>query len=228
LNNRRTLYTEIAYAVGIVALAFGTALSERADFGMSMVVAPAYLIHLKISESLSWFSFGVAEYVTQAVLLVATAIVLKRFKAVYLLSFLTTVIYGILLDAFIKLISYIPDYGFAGRVLLFIFGMLFCSLGVSMLFHTYFAPEAYELLVKEVSGKYKTNINKTKTIYDCTSCLVAIAMSFVFYGLWHFEGVKAGTVICALLNGFLIGRFSKLFESLFEFRDGLKLKKYFE
>jgi len=228
MKEKKIFYTEIAYIVGIIALAFGTALSERADFGMSMVVAPAYLIHLKVSETLSWFSFGVAEYFTQAVLLIATALVLKRFKPVYLLSFVTTIIYGILLDLSIKFISFWPDSGLAGRVALFIAGMLFCSLGVSMLFHTYFAPEAYELLVKEVSGKFKTNINKTKTIYDCTSCIIAIVLSFAFFGLWHFEGVKYGTVICALLNGFLIGRFSKLAEAAFEYKDLLELRKYFE
>ena len=44
---KRTFYTEGAYVIGIISLAFGTALMEKADFGMSMVVAPAYLIYLK-------------------------------------------------------------------------------------------------------------------------------------------------------------------------------------
>lgn len=38
---KRVFYTELAYAIGIIVLALGTALMERADFGMSMVVAPA-------------------------------------------------------------------------------------------------------------------------------------------------------------------------------------------
>lgn len=228
MKEKKTFYTEIAYVVGIVALAFGTALSERADFGMSMVVAPAYLVHLKVSQVLSWFSFGVAEYCTQAVLLIVIAIVIRKFKPMYLFSFLTAIIYGIILDGSILVVAMFPEPEMAGRVLLFIFGMLFCSFGVSMLFHTYFAPEAYELFVKEISSKFNTNINKTKTIYDCTSCVIAIVMSFIFFGLWKFEGVKAGTVICALLNGFLIGRFSTIFENIFEFKDALKIKKYFE
>lgn len=249
MKEKKVFYSEFAYIIGIVALAFGTALSERADFGMSMVVAPAYILHLKVSEIFKWFSFGVAEYCTQAILLVATAISLRKFKPMYLFSFLTAIIYGIILDGSIKLLSIILgdnssaetivmtnpgtvsgmiNSAFIGRIILFVLGMLFCSLGVSMLFHTYFAPEAYELLVKEVSTNFNTNINKTKTIYDCTSCVVAIIMSFIFFGLWHFEGVKIGTVICALLNGFLIGRFSKLFEAVFEFKDKLAIKKYFE
>ena len=55
MKGKRILYSEPAYFVGIFVLALGTALMEKADFGMSMVVAPAYLLHLKISEYLRIF-----------------------------------------------------------------------------------------------------------------------------------------------------------------------------
>lgn len=45
---KKSFYTELAYGVGLITLALGTALMERADFGMSMVVAPAYLVYLKV------------------------------------------------------------------------------------------------------------------------------------------------------------------------------------
>ena len=63
MKNKRICSAELAYVLGIVILAFGTALMERAGFGMSMVVAPAYLLHLKLSQTLPWFTFGVSEYV---------------------------------------------------------------------------------------------------------------------------------------------------------------------
>ena len=56
---KRTFYSELAYVFGIIFLAFGTALMERADFGMSMVVAPAYIIHLKLVRIWPFFSFGI-------------------------------------------------------------------------------------------------------------------------------------------------------------------------
>ena len=52
--------TELAYILGILTLALGTALMERADFGVSMVVAPAYLLHLKVSQFYLFFTFGTA------------------------------------------------------------------------------------------------------------------------------------------------------------------------
>ncbi len=88
-------------------------------------------------------------------------------------------------------------------------------------------PEAYELIVKEISAKSGCNINKVKTAYDCMSTVLGIIMSFTFFGFGVFEGVKLGTVICAFINGFLIGRFSKLLESTFEFRNRFNIEKHF-
>ena len=228
MKKKPVFYTELAYIFGIVALAIGVAFMERADFGMSMVVAPAYLLHLKISEYLPFFSFGMAEYTLQLFLIIALMIIVRKFRLSYLFSFVTAVLYGFILDGCIFLVSFIPDGGIIARVAFFVGGMLFCSCGVSLVFHTYISPEAYELFVKEISAKFSWNITKVKWIYDITSMLVAVAMSFIFFGLWHFEGVKLGTVICALVNGMIIGAFSKIFEKSFEFKDGLKLRPLFE
>ncbi len=225
---KKSFYTEMAYALGIVILALGTALMEKADFGMSMVVAPAYLLHLKLSKSLPFFSFGMAEYTLQAVILVMLALAMRRFKLSYLFSFCTAVIYGLALDSMMLLTAALPASGFALRTAYYLLGMLLCSVGVSLLFHTYIAPEAYELFVKEVSGRTGMDIHRFKTLYDCVSCAVGVAMSFAFFGLWQFEGVKLGTILCALVNGSIIGWCTKCFEARFEFKDGLKLRSIFE
>ncbi len=219
---KKVFYTEIAYLLGIITLAIGTALMEAADFGVSMVVAPAYLIYLKLSQIFPFFSFGMAEYILQAVLLVCMMIILKKFKAAYLFSFVTALLYGAALDGAMLLVALIPAGGMALRLAFYVAGLLFCSVGVSLFFHTYIPPEVYELFVKELSAKYKVDIHKFKTGYDCASCIVGLILSFSFFGLWHFEGIKLGTVICALINGGLIGRFSAFFERHWEFKDALK------
>lgn len=226
-NNKKTFYTEFAYFIGVIILAFGTAMMEKADFGVSMVVAPAYLVHLKLSQTYSWFSFGVAEYSLQLALILVTAIVCRRFKPMYLFAFVTAVFYGTVLDLSIRLLSNIDTAEIWVRIVLFVIGEFFCTFGVSMLFKTYFAPEAYELFVKEFSSKYNTRISVTKIVYDCTSLVVAIVMSFIFFGFGTFEGVKAGTIICAAVNGLLIGRWLALENHFFEFKDKLSLSKFF-
>ena len=219
---------ELAYVVGIIAVAFGVAFMEKANFGVSMVVAPAYLLYLKLSPSYPFFTFGMAEYTLQAVLLVAMMIILRKFKLSYLFSFVTAVVYGFTLDFCMWSVKGIDAQPVWARFVMFLGGMVLCSIGISFFFHSYVSPEVYELFVKEVSHHIGMDINRFKTIYDCSSCAISIAMSFAFFGMWHFEGVKLGTVFCALVNGSMIGAVSKFLESHFEFKDCLKLRKYFE
>lgn len=225
---KRTFYTELAYVLGLIIMAFGAAFTEKADFGMSMVVAPAYILHLKISTFLPWFSFGVSEYVFQGFLVLLTALIMHKFKLSYLFSFVTAVLYGTLLDLAMNIVAYLPDDLFAIRILWFVLGSVFCSVAVSLFFHTYISPEAYELIVKEISQKFNCKITKVKTGYDCISVVIGIVMSFAFFGFGVFEGVKLGTIICALVNGFLIGRITRVLEHIFVFKNKFKLEKYFK
>lgn len=216
---KKTFYTEAAYFIGMPVLALGTAMMEYADFGLSMVVAPAYLVYLKLSAVYPFLTFGMAEYLFQALLLVVLFLVMGRFQVRYLFAFVSTLFYGACLDGWMLLTGCLPQGVLALRILFYILGLLICAGGVSLLFHTYLPPEVYELFVKEISDKYGFVTHRCKTCYDCISCLVAIGMSFLFFGFGHFEGVKLGTVFCALVNGWLIGRCSALLDARFAFVD---------
>jgi uncharacterized membrane protein YczE len=222
-----SFYSELAYIIGIVGLALGTAFMEKANLGISMVVAPAYLLYLKLSQVWVFVTFGMAEYAVQACLLIVMVIVLRKFKLSFLFSFVTAVIYGFTLDCCMALATHIDASGFASRIMCYLIGFILCAIGVAFIFHTYIAPEAYELFVKEVSGKTHIKISRFKTGYDCVSCMIGITLSFLFFGLFHFEGVKLGTIICALVNGKAIGLISKYIEKHFDFVDVLPFRKYF-
>ena len=226
--NKRVFSTELAYALGIIILAIGTALMTLADFGLSMVVAPAYLLHLKVSETLPFFTFGMAEYMLQAVLLVLLALLLRRFKMSYLFSFCSAVLYGLTLDGVLWLTAPMATQSMALRVVYFVVGLVLSSVAISLFFHTYISPEAYELFVKEVSEKYKVDIHHFKTGYDCVSCLISVILSFAFYGLWQFRGVGIGTFITSAVNGKVIAFCTHTLEKHFEFRDAFPLRRYFE
>lgn len=227
-QRKRSFSSELAYLLGLITLAFGTALMEKADFGVSMVVAPAYVLYRAISPQLSFFTFGMAEYVLQAVLLLAMFALLRRMQLSDLFSFVTAVIYGLLLDGAMLALRPIPFDLLAIRLVGYGLGMLLCSLGVSLVFHTYIAPEVYELFVKKLSKKYAVPIHRFKTGYDCISCVVGLVLSFCCFGFGQFVGIRLGTIVCALVNGALIGLFSRLLEDRFTFIDKLPLRGFFE
>ena len=228
METKKVCSTESAYILGIIILALGTAMMEKAGFGVSMVTAPAYLLHLKISRTLPFYTFGTSGYVFQAFLLILLSLILRKFKPGYLFSFVTAVIFGVTLDLMISLLSGLPSETFIQRALFYAGGVVVCAAGVAFLFHTYITPQAYELFVMEISAAYGFDINRVKTVYDCCSCLLGVILSFIFFGFGRFEGVEAGTILCAAVNGWMIGEISRMLESVFVFRDRLPLRKYFE
>ena len=88
------LHSETLYLFATVLLAFSVAMLTAADLGISMIVAPAYLLSLKTG----FLTFGQAEYVIQAGLFIVFCLVMRKCKALYLSSFLTCLFYGAVLD----------------------------------------------------------------------------------------------------------------------------------
>lgn len=222
---KRTFYTEAAFFVGLVLLAFGTAMTALGGFGMSSVVAPAYIVHLKVSQYWSFFSFGVAEYALQALILGLMLILLRKVRLRYFLSILTAVVYGFVLDGSMALLGLIPMEHWGLRLGMYGVGAVVCALGISLLLRSYLPPEVYELLVKEVAQKWNKPVSRVKTVYDCASLAVAVALSFALFG--KLEAIGVGTVVCALLNGVMIRLFGILWDKMFVFRDIPALRKRF-
>lgn len=218
-------YSEMAYIIGLVILALGTALLVYGGFGTSIVIAPAYILHLKISEQWSFFSFGMAEYVVQALILAFLLICFRNRKWTWVLSFVTTVLYGLILDAGTWLAGFLPQY-LPLQIALYIVGIFMCTLGIALLFCSYFTLAAYELLVKVLVQRFGWKMHIVKTVYDCCSCLVAVGLSFLLFG--RLEGIGVGSVVCALCYGVLIRMHTKLLEKIWVFRDRFPLRRYFE
>ena len=225
MERKRVFFCEAAYVIGIILLALGTALMERSDFGVSMVVAPAYLLHLRVAELLPWFSFGISEMLFQLFLLILLSVIMGRIRKSYILSIGTALLYGVVLDLMMLGVYAIPFDGIAWRMVCYSLGLLIGSVAIAILFHTYLPLEAYEEFVKGLSVKWGFKLDRVKTVYDLASLALATALTLIFFG--EFVGVRWGTLLCSAINGWLIGRFIKILNKLFLFRDALPLRDKF-
>ncbi len=222
---KRSFSTELCYVLGILFLAIGAALMIKADFGLTMIVAPAYVLHAKLGEIFPRLTLGMMEYIWQGVLLLAMMLIVRRARVSYLFAFITAVIFGFLLDGCLALSAYLPAT-LALRIVYYIAGVLICSLGVAFVFRTYIAPEVHELLVKEIADKFGKEAHHIKIGYDFFCCAAAVTLGFAFFGGLY--GVGWGTVGCAIVNGPLIGIYSIWLSKHFEFVDALPLRRLFE
>lgn len=220
---------EVIYVIAIFSLSFAVAMISSTNFGLSMIVSPAYILSCKIG-----LTFGQCEYILQGVLFVLFCVIIRKFKPAYLCSFLTGVIYGAVLDMWRKIIPHFnPDVTSPGslplplKIVYFVLGMLLTSFSVALFFRTYIYPQVYDFFVKGVSERYSLDRGKFKTCFDISMLVISCAMSLILFR--KFVGVGVGTLIMACFNGTLISLFGKFFDRFFAFEPLFKkLSRYFE
>ena len=108
MENRKPFSRELAFVFAILFLQLGTSLSAKADLGISMIVAPAYVLHLKLHTYFSFATFGFLQYTVQALLLIALCILSRKVKLNWVLSFVTAFIGGNVLDLYVRLLGPLP------------------------------------------------------------------------------------------------------------------------
>lgn len=224
------VHSELFYILAIIILAFSVAMLTAVDFGISMIVAPAFLL----SEKVSFLTFGQSEYVIQALLFIVLCILMKKVKLAYFSSFVTCLIYGAILDLWrVAVPMFNPSvttpgaFAFPLRIVLFIIGMVMSSVAIAMFFHVYLYPQVYDFFVKAVSERFKINRSKFKICFDISLFVISIIMSLLLFK--GFVGIGIGTVIMTALNGLIIGFFDKLIERYFTVIPALpKFARHFE
>ncbi len=210
--------SELAYPIAIIVLSLAVSMLSAADFGISMIVAPAYLLSLKTGV----LTFGQAEYVIQAGLFVVLCLILRKFKLVYLFSFATCLIYGFVLDLWRKIPVFDPSVVAPGsmdlwlRIVMFVLGVTLTAFAIALFFKTYFYPQVYDFFVKAVSSRYGIKLPLIKTIVDFSCLTASVVMTFAFFG--KIVGIGWGTLFMTIINGTAIGLFSKLLDKFFDFR----------
>lgn len=212
------LSSEATYVAAIILLSLAVAILSAADFGISMIVAPAYLLSLKTGV----LTFGQAEYVIQAGLFIVLCVILRKFRFVYLFSFVTCLIYGLVLDLWRMIPFFNPSVTPQGsmnlwiRAVMFVSGVILTSFSVALFFKTYLYPQVYDFFVKVVSSRYGIKISVLKTIVDLSCLTASVIMTFAFFG--RIEGIGWGTLVMAVINGTIIGFFSKILDKFFDFQ----------
>lgn len=215
--------SEFAYIISIVVLAFSVAIMSAVDFGVSMIVAPAYILSLKFD----FLTFGQCEYIVQALLFIVFCILVKKIKPQFFFSFITCIIYGAVLDFFRAVIPilnpsiYPPgSFNIILRVVFFIVAELLTAFAVALCFKTYLYPQVNDFVVKGLSTRFNLDRNKFKRIYDFMCLSISVLLSLILFK--NIKGIGIGTVVLTLINGVLIGFFDKILSKLFEFKPMFK------
>ena len=217
---------ELLWLLGIIFVAFGVAICSKANLGVSMIAAPAFIIYEAIAPLWSGFSVGMTEYLIQGVILIVLCIIIRKFRWTFLLAFLVALIYGYTLDFFIWVLKDVSFDAVWLRWLMLLVGDVIVAFGVACFFKTYMPLQVYELFVSEISKKFSMNIPKVKMFFDYSLLAISLILAFTLFGDvktfdWStigyssFHNIGLGTIVTTMINSPIIALMSKLLDLTF-------------
>lgn len=219
--------SELLWLFGIVFVALGVAICSKADLGVSMIAAPAFVVYEAIASLWSGFSVGMTEYIMQGLLLILLCLIVRRFQWRYLLAFVVAVVYGYTLNLFLFILGGVSFDAVWLRWVMLIVGDVLTAFGVSCFFRTYMPLQVYELFVAELSSRFQLNVNKVKWSFDITLLVISIALALALFGDvksfdWStigyssFHSIGLGTLVTTAINSPIIAFMGKLIDKIFE------------
>lgn len=218
--------SELLWIFGVVFVALGVAICSKADLGVSMIAAPAFVVYEAIAPLWSGFSVGMTEYIIQGLMLVILCLVVRRFRWQYLLAFAVAVIYGYTLNLFLFLLGTDPFETVWLRWVMLILGDAVTAFGVACFFRTYLPLQVYELFVAELASCFRLNINRVKWAFDLSLLVLSLALAFLLFGDaasfdWSsigyasFHSIGLGTLVTTAINSPLIAGMGRLADRCF-------------
>ena len=192
------------YCLGLLVLAFGIALSVNSKLGVSPVSSLPYVV----SQIVNKISLGTCTIIVYAVYILLQMILNgRKFQPALLLQLVFSTIFGYFVDGakFVLGDFCLPTY--FGQLAMLAASILLIGLALVLYIEVDLAPMPAEGLVGCIAGKLKKPFSNMKTLFDCTSVLVAAVLSLVFLG--KLAGIREGTVITAILAGRMMGLIRK-------------------
>jgi uncharacterized membrane protein YczE len=219
--------SELLWVLGTIFVALGVALCSKANLGVSMIAAPAFVVQEAIVRIFESLSVGATEYIIQAILLVVLCLIVGRFNWRYLLAFAVAVIYGYTLDIFLWMLSGVTVSSVWLRWILLLVGDMVTGFGVACYFRTYMPLQVYELFVAELADRFHFSVNKTKCVFDIISLVISVVLALTLYGdastfdwstigYQSFHSIGLGTLVTTAINSLIIGLMGKLIDRIFE------------
>ena len=187
----------LIFLVGLFVNSLGVSLITKANLGTSPISSIPYILSLNFPFTLGNFTifFSIFLIVLQLIIL------RKNFKLEHILQIPVSIIFGYFIDLTMILFSWVNPEAYIMKIVYLLMGCLILGVGVYMEVLADVVMLPGESFVRAIVLTWKTNFGTTKICFDVSMSVIAAVLSFVFAG--RLAGVREGTVIAALLVGFI-------------------------
>ena len=192
-----TLKRYLIFLVGLFVNSLGVSLITKANLGTSPISSIPYILSLNFPFTLGNFTifFSIFLIVLQLIIL------RKNFKLEHILQIPVSIIFGYFIDLTMILFSWVNPEAYIMKIVYLLIGCLILGVGVYMEVLADVVMLPGESFVRAIVLTWKTNFGTTKICFDVSMSVIAAVLSFIFAG--RLAGVREGTVIAALLVGFI-------------------------
>ena len=192
-----TLKRYLIFLVGLFVNSLGVSLITKANLGTSPISSIPYVLSLNFPFTLGNFTifFSIFLIVLQLIIL------RKNFKLEHILQIPVSIIFGYFIDLTMILFSWVNPEAYIMKIVYLLIGCLILGVGVYMEVLADVVMLPGESFVRAIVLTWKTNFGTTKICFDVSMSVIAAVLSFIFAG--SLAGVREGTVIAALLVGFI-------------------------
>lgn len=183
----------VIFIIGLFINSMGVSLITKADLGTSPISAIPYVLSLNFRFSLGQFTIAFS----LLLILLQLLILGKNFKPEHALQIPVSIAFGYFIDLCMELLFFIQPQ----KVVYLLAGCVILGTGVYMEMLTDVVMLPGESFVRAVVQRWNTDFGITKIVFDVSMTLTAAVLAFGFAGA--LEGVREGTIVAALLVGFI-------------------------
>lgn len=196
----------ILFIFGLFFAAIGVAFTKHGELGVSPISSVANVLSYKFS----FFSLGTWLIIWNCVLIAGQIIVLrKNFQLIQLLQVPLSFLFGWFTDFGMWIVSGIPVPNYLIRIAMVLLGVIILGFGISLSVTANVILNSGEAFVKAVSDSSHKEFGNVKIAFDITCVILAVIMSLIFFN-FSIVGIREGTIISAILTGFVVKIFLKL------------------
>lgn len=202
-NKTELIKRYIFLLVGLFVNGLGVSFITKAGLGTSPITSIPYTLSLGFTPTVGMFTlfFNILLVIIQVILL------RRNFKLQNLLQLPIIALFSFFIDLTMSLLGFIQPETYILKVISLIIGCFILGFGVFMEMVANVAMLPGEATVRAVSDVFSTDFGKTKIAFDSSMTVVAAIMSFIMFK--HLDGVREGTIVAAILVGFIARLFKK-------------------
>ena len=188
---------------GLFVNGLGVSFITKAGLGTSPITSIPYTLSLGFTPTVGMFTL-----VFNIFLIILQVILLRRnFQLQNLLQLPIIALFSFFIDLTMSLLGFMQPETYAMKVVSLIVGCLILGFGVFMEMVANVAMLPGEATVRAVSDVFSTDFGKTKIAFDSSMTVIAAILSSIMFR--HLDGVREGTIVAAILVGFIARLFKK-------------------